>query len=115
MKKAPIILSMIALFSVAGGALAFKAAKFCGNRAFTFTNGYITFGTVYTAAAAACLPINPFRCITTFGPAPTTVYSSTGTTTTAPVTLTQVGGTGIITFPAYTCSLIEHTFTTVIN
>ncbi|SDG05145.1 hypothetical protein [Chitinophaga filiformis] len=116
MKKARIILSAVAILAVVGGAFAFNAAKFNGLRAFTYTTEYTTFGTVYAAAASVYLPITPARFITdaTVNPL-TTVYSTTGTTTTASITLTQVNGTATITFPAWTGVQVPATHTTAVN
>jgi hypothetical protein len=115
MKKARIILSALALVAVVGGAFAFKAAKFNGFAAYTLTTAYTTLGTVYTASVPVYLPITPARFITNVGNVPTTVYSTTATTTTAPITLTRVGGGATITFPAWTGVQVQNTFTTAVN
>lgn len=115
MKRARIVLSALAVFAVVGGAVAFKASKFTGFGAYTVTNQYTTFGTIYTRAAAAYLPINPVRFITSTGALQTTVYSTTTTTAVAPITLTRIGGTETITFPAWTGVQLPNTFTTVVN
>lgn len=114
MKKARIILSTLAILAVVGGAFAFKAAKFNGFAAYTLTTAYTTNGIVYTASVPVYLPITPARFITNVGVNPTTVYSTTATTTTAPVTLTAAGG-ATITFPAWTGVQRANTFTTAID
>lgn len=115
MKRARIVLSALALFAVVGGAVAFKAAKFNGQPAFTFTKEYTTNGIVYTRAANAFLPKTPAQFITNAAGAVSTVYSTTGTTTTAIITLTEDGGTATITFPAYGAQLLPNTFVTLTN
>lgn len=115
MKKARIVLSALALVALVGGAFAFKATKFNGFGAYTLTTAYTTFGTVYTATVPVYLPIAPARFITDAGTNLTTVYSTTATTTTAPITLTRVGGGATITFPAWTGVQLPNTFTTAVN
>lgn len=115
MKNASVILLSLAVLTLAGGVLAFKASKFNGLRAFTMSDKYTTLGTIYVCPMSVCLPIVPSRFITDFGTVLTTVYSSTGSTSTLPVICTRQGGTQTIAFPAWACSVLPNTFTTALN
>lgn len=114
MKKARIVLSLVALFAVAGGALAFKAMR-NGQPVYTLSNAYTTFGTIYTRANATYLPAQPARFITTTGTQLTTVISTTAVVAGQTVTLQRIGGTQTITFPVFEGVQIADTYTTAVN
>jgi len=112
MKKARIILTMVVILAVVGGAFAYKA-KFNGIFVYTIsvTNTTLstTIGTrVYTAAVTQlCTLTNRF--FTLFGSQLTTV-STNG------ATLVATSGPLTTTIDYYTtCILVPNTFTTIIN
>jgi hypothetical protein len=87
MKKARIILSTVAVFAVAGGAFAFKAAKFGSpNRVYT---SYITTTAPGGPPVTRCSTIS--YAPTNLGGFPSLVYTST---------TTQQGVLGILCVPA---------------
>lgn len=115
MKKVRIILSLIIVVTLASSILAFTAERFNGQRVFNFTSVYVTFNTFYTRFVPAFLPSTPAKFITNTGLDQVHVFSTTGITTTAPIILTQLGGTATLTFPTYTATWVQNTFTTLIN
>lgn len=115
MKKARIALIIITTFALLSGALAFKTNKYNGLQVFTFTNSYTTFGTLYTRAQPAILPVNPTKFFTSNGVVIVTYYSLTFVIQDQIITLTRIGGTETITFPLRLGIIIENTFTSVVN
>ena len=103
--KPRIVLSAIALFAVIGGTLAFKAARFNSTPAFTLTTVYVSNGISYTKGGATFVAPHTTVFLTPTLPGiASTVLTTSGTTTTAPVVLTRVGGTQTIAFPAWTAT-----------
>ena len=113
MKRARIVLSLVALFAVAGGAFAFKAMR-NGQPAYTLTDQYTIGGVVYTAADPTLVPLNPARFISTTGVL-TTVFSTTSSVLNQTTTFTRVGGTQTITFPVFQGVELQATRTTALN
>ena len=113
MKKAKIILSIVALFAVIGGAFAFKASKFgFGPRAYTTTSiTTITVGTnLYTTTGTFCTLTTPIRYIVTLGDVgdvTTTYYTSLASFST---TLVSGPSTIVRSFPV--CATLPNTLVT---
>lgn len=113
MKKAKVILSIILLFAVAGGALAFKANKnkFTNTAFFVYTSIYVYQGVNYSMGGFYCV-WPPIHYVTLSGG-----VVSTGYFTSQPVywgirTGTAVGGATIqITY--YSCTTLPFTSTRV--
>jgi hypothetical protein len=101
MRKARIALAAIALLALAGGAVAFKAARFTGSPVFGTTTVYFSNGIAYTRAAGATF-IGTLTSLYVTPVAPG-VLSTVATTlpTTASITLTRVGGSQTIAIPAW--------------
>jgi len=111
MKKAKIVLSLIALLAIVGGTLAFKAARFTSTPAWTYTDEVATFGTTYGTAVPFCYTeTTVFISQNLPGSITTTLSSTAGFPATARVTLEADNG-NTITVPLKSCSVKLTTIT----
>ncbi|MCF6401238.1 DUF6520 family protein [Chitinophaga filiformis] len=110
MKRAKIILSVIALFAVVGGAFAFK---FNTRNVWKYTFTVTLPQGVYSSTQSFCTSTNPTRFFTDEGIL--TIASTSTVKPGAPSTITLTDGLGhTLTIPLTSCSTIQ-TFTTTVN
>lgn len=113
MRKAKIILSIILLFAVAGGALAFKASKgkFTNTAFFVYTSVYTYQGETYAMGGFYCV-WPPIHYVTLSGGVLATGYSTTRPSYWGIRTGTAgSGATIVITY--YSCTFLPLTTTLV--
>lgn len=118
MKRAKFILAALILVTIAGGAVAFKAARFNANPFYTLTTITTINGQNYVKLVNPAIPFC-YTVSTAFTTQPNnpsfvgTLYTTNGTTTTTPITLKRVGGPETVTIPAWTCNLTETFYQTI--
>ena len=108
MKRAKIILSVVAILAVVGGAFAFKASRFTGQRAWSYTFTVTLPEGVYYSTKSFCTSINNTVFLQPGLPNAVTLSSTAGPAST--ITLTDgLGHT--VTIPFTSC-LAKETRTT---
>jgi len=112
MNKARIILSVVALFAVIGGAFAFKAMR-TGTPVWTTTTAYSTFGTIYTVSTTSPICTSTTSLFITQPPVGVnSVVLNTTAQAAGITTLTRQNGSQTITLPNY-CTVATTTLTRV--
>jgi hypothetical protein len=99
MKKAKIILSVIALLAIIGGTVAIKTSRTL-TPAVTLTSRYIIGGLTFVAVTNYCIHTGLF--ITTTGAPPVQTFSTDGTPSGE---ARFVRGTATLIIPTYVCNL----------